>query len=213
MCWCVCIRECVSVRVQYYLCIHMYILFIYLVCMCVCVCVHKCVYIYILVYIGLSLSLSLSLYRSLSLSLLRVCTCVCECQCVMQNCCEKLPRSISKGECAAYCCRGIYDWWARCPWLDIPCICVRESEWVCPWVCSIMCNVHTQMCIFACRMLGRNECAEPSSSAPVRRPQVLYCWCVTVQWHNIHCPTALCGIHNVLCGLFACSVPFSVFSK
>ena len=53
--------------------------------------------------------------------------------------------AISKGECAAYCCRGIYDWWARRPWLDIPCICVCVSEWVCPWVCSIMCNVHTQM--------------------------------------------------------------------
>ncbi len=53
------------------------------------------------------------------------------------------------------------------------------------------------MCIFACRMLGRNECAEPSSSAPVRRPQVLYCWCVAVQWHNVLCPTALRCIHNV----------------
>ena len=61
------------------------------------------------------------------------------------------------------------------------------------------------MCIFACRMLGRNECAEPSSSAPVRRPQVLYCWCVAVQLHNVLCPTALRCIHNVLLGLFACS--------
>ena len=40
--------------------------------------------------------------------------------------------------------------------------------------------------MLACRMLGKNKCAEQSSSAPVRRPQVLYCWCMTVQWHNIH---------------------------